>query len=129
VGITRLNGIWRFMALFSCIIALSGCSYMNYWAVQEEYARIQQAQPGQVNMKHLIDQESFYVYGVIDDNDLRYQKSSLLIAAYSDKFRKNELVDSMFMHGSNTHYGLNLPAGQFTLLVYADLDGDGVFEP
>ena len=63
MGITQLNGIWRSMALFSCIIALSGCSYMNYWAVQEEYARIQQAQPGQVNVKHLIDQEALATMG------------------------------------------------------------------
>ncbi|NRB38214.1 MAG: alpha/beta hydrolase [Pseudomonadales bacterium] len=53
---------------------------------------------------------------------------SLAVAAYSDKYKLNERVDTMFSKGAGTHFGLNLPEGSYDLQVYADINGDKVFD-
>ena len=39
----------------------------------------------------------------------------MAIAAYSNRFKENERVDTMFFSGSGTHYGLNLPEGSYNI--------------
>jgi pimeloyl-ACP methyl ester carboxylesterase len=51
----------------------------------------------------------------------------MAITAFSSKFKQNEHVDTMFFEGSGRHYGLNLPEGDYTLLIYADINKDRVF--
>lgn len=53
----------------------------------------------------------------------------MAVAAYSSKFKQNEHVDTMFFTGSGRHYGLSLPEGIYTLLVYADKDNNQLFHP
>lgn len=118
----------RVLLILSGLMWLSGCSYMRYVSVQSEYARIQQADPGQINLKHMIDQKNYFVFGITVDATGEHQQQPLLVAAYSDKYKQNERVDSMFLQASGTHYGLNLPSGDYRLLVYRDMDSNGVFE-
>ncbi len=108
---------------------LCSCSYMQHAAVQSEYARIQRAEPGQVNLKHMLDRETYFVFGVTLDKQNRYNRVALAVAAYSDKFRPHEQVDTMYFAGAGTHYGLTLPEGAYQLLVFADLDGSQTYEP
>lgn len=108
---------------------LCSCSYIKYASIQAEYSRIQNADPGQVNLKHMIDRETYYVFGKTIDESARYSDFYLAIAAYSNKFKDNERVDTMYFAGAGTHYGLNLPEGVFTLLVFADLDANKIFDP
>jgi len=104
------------------------CSHLKYASIQAEYARIQNAEPGQVNLKHMITHDNFVVFGkTIDELDL-YGDHYLAIAAYSSRFKKNERVDTMFFAGAGTHYGLNLPEGGYTLLVLADIDKNGILD-
>jgi len=49
------------------------------------------------------------------------------VAAYSSKFKANERVDTMHIGGIGEHYGLNVPAGNYDLLVFVDSNTDGVF--
>jgi pimeloyl-ACP methyl ester carboxylesterase len=107
---------------------LCSCSYLKYTAIQVEYSRIQSADPGQVNLKHMIDRETFFVFGKTIDESARYSDSYLAIAAYSNKFKENERVDTMYFAGAGTHFGLNLPEGVFTLLVFADQDANKIFD-
>ncbi len=108
---------------------LSSCSYLKYTSVQANYERIQNADPSQSNLKHMLDRESFFVIGKTLDDDGRYDDVPLAIAAYSDKYKLNERVDTMFSQGSaGTHFGLNLPEGSYDLEVYADINGDDVYE-
>lgn len=109
--------------------ALTSCSYMKHASIQAEYARIQNAEPGQVNLKHMIDRETYFVIGRTIDTDNRYTNLPLVIAAYSSKYRENERVDTMFLASAGTHFGLNLPEGDYQLLVFADRNGNRVFEP
>lgn len=107
---------------------LCSCSHLKYASIQAEYSRIQSADPRQINLKHMIDHENFIVFGKTIDEANRYIDFYLTIAAYSNKFIKNERVDTMYFAGAGTHYGLTLPEGSFTLLVFADMDANKIFD-
>lgn len=116
------------LALLLLPAVLCSCTYLKYTALQADYARIQKSEPGQVNLKHMIDRELFYVIGRTIDEDERYANLPMAIAAYSNKFKANERVDTMFFRGVGTHYGLSLPDGDYRLVVFADLDGNKQFD-
>jgi len=110
------------------LCSLCSCSYLKHTSIQAEYARIQKADPGQVNLKHMLDRESFFVIGQTFDYNKSYANLSLAVAAYSSKFKPHERVDTMYLSGAGTHFGLNLPEGDYQLLVFADKDKNQVFD-
>ncbi|PLX76863.1 MAG: alpha/beta hydrolase [Desulfuromonas sp.] len=110
------------------LCTLCSCSYMKHVAVQAEYARIQKADPGQVNLKHMIDRETYFVIGQTIDDKRKYNHLPLAVAAYSSKFKPHECVDTMYFAGAGTHFGLNLPEGEYQLLVFADKDNNQIFD-
>lgn len=120
------------MKTFLCnvllLTILCSCSYLKYASVQAEYSRIQDADPGQRNLKHMIDQENFFVIGRLLDTKKQYSDYYLTVVAFSDKFKKHERVDSMESASVETHYGLRLPEGSYTVLVLADLNENRIFE-
>jgi pimeloyl-ACP methyl ester carboxylesterase len=97
--------------------------------VQSEYARIQNAEPGQLNVKHMIDRETYFVHGRSDDATGSYAGLPKAIAAFSSKYQTNERVDTMYFEVAGSHFGLNLPEGRYDLLIFADIDGNGAFGP
>lgn len=107
---------------------LPSCSYLKYASIQAEYSRLQNAEPGQVHLKHMIDSENFFIIGKTLDPQKKYSKTYLTIAAFSNRFKQNERVDTMYFASAGTHYGLNLPQGAYTLLVFADLDHNNVLD-
>ncbi len=110
------------------ICTLCSCTYMKHALIQAEYARIQKADPGQVNLKHMLDRETYFVIGqTIDKND-KYAGLPLAVAAYSNKFKAHERVDTMYFAGAGTHFGLNIPEGDYQLLVFADRDNNQIFD-
>ncbi len=115
-----------FWLIFLC--ALCSCSYIKHAAIQAEYSRIQQAEPGQVNLKHMIDRSTYFVIGRTVDQNTQYPNMPLLVAAYSSRFKPNERVDMMDLAGAGTHFGLNLPEGDYRLLVFADKNHNQIFE-
>ena len=110
------------------LCSLCSCTYMKHVSIQAEYARIQKADPGQVNLKHMIDRETYFVIGQTIDKNVRYANLTLADAAYSSKFRPHERVDTMYFAGAGTHFGLNLPGGDYQLLVFADRDKNHIFD-
>jgi len=116
------------MLIVYLLFSLYACTHLKYASVQAGYNRIQNAEPGQLNVKHMIDRETYFVNGsCIDEND-SYRGVSKAIAAFSSKYQANERVDTMYFEASGSHFGLNLPEGQFDLLVFADIDADSVFD-
>lgn len=114
-----------------CLLILfstCSCSHLKHASIQAEYARLQNAEPSQVNLKHMIEKEKFVVFGRTNDKFDRYSDYLLTIAAYSNKFIENERVDTMFFSMVGTHYGLILPEGDYTLLVFADIDNNKVLD-
>ena len=52
------------LALVVCLVFYTGsCTYLKYVSVQAEHARIQNAKPGQLNVKHMMDRETYFVSG------------------------------------------------------------------
>jgi len=116
------------LAFALCVVMFSySCTYMKYVSVQSEYARIQRAEPGQVNLKHMLDRETFFIQGRALDDTGSFSELPKAVAAYSSKFKANERVDTMYMGGVGDHYGLNLPEGEYDLLIFVDYDADGMF--
>ena len=124
----RTAGIARSAVIACLVICTSSCTYLKYTSIQAEYARIQNAEPTQMNVKHLIKRETFFVHGRCVDTAGRYDDVPKAIAAFSSRYRPNERVDTMHFQVAGSHYGLTLPEGAFDLLVFADIDHDDVFE-
>lgn len=108
---------------------LCSCTYLKYASVQAEYARIQNAEPGQLNVKHMIERETYFVHGRSIDVAGGYAEVPKAIAAFSSKYQPNERVDTMHFKVTGSHFGMNLPEGRYDLLIFADIDGNGVFGP
>ncbi|MCH6256271.1 hypothetical protein MLD52_06910 [Puniceicoccaceae bacterium K14] len=100
---------------------------MKYVKVHNDYKRIHKNDPSAANLKRIIDSDTTVVFGILDDRENLYESVSLGVVAYSDEFSANERTDAMLTVSSNTHFGLNLPAGEFNIVVFADLDKDGYF--
>ncbi|TQV88512.1 alpha/beta hydrolase [Aliikangiella coralliicola] len=109
-------------------LLLSSCTYLKYASIQSEYARIQNAEPGQLNLKHMIDKETYFVIGKTVKGACRCVNLQMAVSAYSDKFKRNERVDTMYFASYETHFGLNLPEGDYDLLVFADKNENKIFE-
>jgi len=127
-GMTLATTLTRLTLIVCLTLSFCSCTYLQYASVQAEYSRIQNSSPGQLNVKHMIDRESFFVHGISIDDTGRYAGMPKAIAAYSSKYQTNERVDTMFFEVAGSHFGLNLPEGRYDLLVFADIDGDGVFK-
>ena len=116
------------LTLALCLaFCLCSCTHLKYASVQAEYARIQNAAPGQLNVKHMLDRDTYFVHGRCNDDAGSYDGLPKVIAAFSSKYHSNEHVSTMYFEVAGSHYGLNLPEGRFELLVFADIDGDGTF--
>ena len=128
MSVCRISTIVRFVVIACLVPWMSSCTHLKYASVQAEYARIQNAEPAQLNVKHMIERETFFVHGRCVDAPGRYDQVSKAIAAFSNRYRENERVDTMQFQVAGSHYGLNLPEGAYDLLVFADIDGNGVFD-
>lgn len=112
---------------FCIVMHLSGCTYLKFAAVQREYARIQKAEPGQKNLKHLIDHQTFYIVGQAEDKGCECHELPMAVAAFATDTGTYELVDTMSFSSADTHFGLNLPEGHYDLLVFADFNDNQQF--
>jgi pimeloyl-ACP methyl ester carboxylesterase len=120
-----LINVW--FCLWLCFFVAS-CTYMNNAARQSKYERIQETNPSQQNLKHIIDRQTFFVYGRIVDATKSYSGLPITVAAFSGRYLNNELVDVIHVAHVGTQYGLNLPDGSYELLVFADQDQNGVVD-
>ncbi len=106
----------------------TSCTYMDNASIQAKYSAMQKKDPSQLNLKHMIEQENYFINGVTLDPDGLFEGETIAVAAFSNKFDKIELVDIMQFANVGTHYGLNLPKGSYTLYVLLDNNGNGTFD-
>ena len=114
--------------LFPILIAgLSGCSYLQTASKQAYYAAHQIGAPQQRIYKHLLDRDTFFVFGRIQHAPTQ-PDSTVAVVAISDRFRSGEVVDVNHTSRADSFYGLNLPAGDYRLLTVSDLNRDGWYD-
>lgn len=121
---------WILVPAFAAL--LGSCTYVQHAARQNAYAEEQKRAPSLSNLKHILDTETFYVYGRILDPGGLHPGAPVAVAAYADAYGKTELVDVMHNARVGTHYGLNLPRMKemtFSLVVLLDSDHNGTFDP
>lgn len=122
------NNVKRILLYLIAAWLLSSCAYLQSVSKQDEFVQSQETNPGQHNLKHIIDRETFFVYGLILDQPGKQTDQPLSVAAYSDRFRPHELVDVTHFAGIKTHYALNLPAGKYELVVLEDKDNNRILD-
>lgn len=114
------------IAVFA-LIASGGCSYLGTVVSQVDYSLTQAFAPQQRIYKHLLDQDTFFVFGQIEAREVG--AGPMAVVAISDRYQHSEVVDVSNLARPDSYYGLHLPPGEFELLAVRDLDGDGRFGP
>jgi pimeloyl-ACP methyl ester carboxylesterase len=118
----------RVLLCFGMCCLVASCTYMQNVAKQSKYSQIQKDNPSQRNLKHMIDRQTFFVYGRIVDATNSYSGRPIAVAAFSNLYVRHELVDVAHVAHAGTQYGLNLPDGAYELLVLADQDQNGILD-
>ncbi|HBA82462.1 MAG TPA: alpha/beta hydrolase [Verrucomicrobia bacterium] len=117
----------RILPLLLCLAAgTAGCSYLHSAGKQVQYSIHQKVQPTQRANKHMLDSENYFVLGKLK-NGTAANKEAIAVAAFSDRYGTNEIVDVNYLSQLDLYYGLNLPQGAYRLLVLSDLDRDGIY--
>jgi hypothetical protein len=94
---------------------------------QDELVQSQKNDPRQHTVKHLIERESYFVYGRLISPSSAADHRAFAIAALSDKYQHNEIVDVNQLGKVGSYYGLNLPEGTYRLLALEDKNQDGIY--
>lgn len=116
------------IATAAFLLLLSSCTYLKNVAVQAHYTELQNSDPSMLNLKHMIDRSSYFVYGKVSTDFPIEDKTPLAIVAFSDHFQNGEIVDVMRAVKPGTHYGLILPPGTYEIIAFADTNANGIFE-
>jgi triacylglycerol esterase/lipase EstA (alpha/beta hydrolase family) len=121
----------KFSILAVIIVALSfsmgGCTYLSNALKQAHYSVQQKNSPKQRVYKHMLEAENFFVFGKIGNNN-KLNKDAVAVVAVSTKDQSGEIVDVSHSTGVDSYFGLNLPEGDYNLLVVSDLNRDGVYD-
>ncbi len=121
---TMING--KLAVVFALIFSLSGCSYLGNAARQAGLSVRHRQDPAQRVYKHMLTAENFFVFGKVKNGDNLNEEATAVVAV-SDLYRTNEVVDVCQFSRISSFYGMNLPAGEYRLLVVSDLDRDGFY--
>lgn len=115
------------LAAYIALVSLGACTYLHYVQVQDSYARRQSTVPLQRTYKHLLDTPNYFVFGRLSGKT-RVTPNALAVIAVADHFKRNEVVDINTLGRIDSYYGMNLPPGNYKLLVAVDENGDGYFD-
>lgn len=109
------------------VFSPGGCAYLGALMSQADYSLHQMTSPEQRIYKHMLDRETYFVFGrVTYTGQLRQEPMAVL--AISDKFTNSEVVDVNHLARPDSYYGLNLPPGDYRLLLVSDTNRDGLYD-
>ena len=109
------------------VVALAGCTYVGTATKQAYYAARQPVAPRQRVYKHMLDRDTYFVFGRIEAGS-GAAGAALAVVALSDAFKPGEVVDVNHTSRADSYYGLNLPEGKYRLYAVCDRNGDGFFD-
>ena len=115
----------RMLLTLFIVCALPGCTYIESVSKQFQLSKDQQASPSQHTARLLIDNDNYFVYGQLLSDDSATGNHTLVVAAVSDDFQANEIVDENHIGKIGSYYALHLPAGDHQILVLEDKNDDG----
>lgn len=118
----------RVVLVAGVLILANGCSYMRTVASQTGYTVKNVISPAQRNYKHMLDRETFFVFGKIP-YARNLNSEAVAVIAVSDAITDSEVVDVSYMARLDSYYGLNLPDGEYSLLIVSDTNRDGYYKP
>ena len=118
------------IAAIAGLLLSASCTYLKHASIQADYAQLQEVEPSQRNLRHMIDRQNFAVIGKIQDANGLYRrdKNTKAVAAFSSRFKENELVEVMHDIGTGIHFGLDLPSGDYDILVFSDRNQNRFYE-
>lgn len=118
---------WAF--LITLTVLLSGCGYMEMWTTKWTGNMMHEVSPSHERVRKIAPEKCSYVSGYIKSDDPgKLTGIPCMIAAFSDDYSENELVDCQLLSWFDLSYYLYLPEGRFSVVAFADLDHDAVFE-
>ena len=117
----------KLLALAAFVATLCSCSYVGTLVSQLDKSLQQVALPQQRGYKHMLDRETVFVFGKLEQVR-QTNTQAVAVLALSDKFRNAEVVDINHAARPDSYYGLNLPFGDYRLLAVSDLDGNGYYD-
>jgi pimeloyl-ACP methyl ester carboxylesterase len=119
----------RFPAIIALLILLAaaaGCNYVGFYTRQSTWRTVFERHPRLSVLQRFAPQDSLLVSGRIVKPGP--QQEPLLITAVSSRYRENEIVAYTRIQAPFNEYTLFLPAEDYGLFVFADLNGNGLFE-
>ncbi len=116
----------QFVAV-AALLLLSGCHYAGSAMRQAGYAVHQRRSPEQRVYKHMLSRDTFYVFGTLPI-EAEVNPEAIAVIALSDRFQPGEVVDVSHTSRLDSYYGLNLPEGDYHLVVVSDLNRDGAYD-
>jgi pimeloyl-ACP methyl ester carboxylesterase len=116
------------LSLALCVLTmLAGCSYLDSALSQLHYGVRQGISPTQRVSKHLLERDNFFLFGKLRSNT-NLNEDAVAVIALSDQFQNGEVVDVSHFSRLESYYGLNLPAGDYRIMVVSDLNRDGHYD-
>ncbi len=107
------------------ILANAGCDYFGFYARKLHWGAVHDYQPSMKMLNRIAPENSLLLGGRIIKT--KQHDKPLLLAAVSNRYRKNEVVALRTLGLPSDFYTLFLPHGDYDLYVFADLDGNGSF--
>ena len=120
------NGGLRWTGLAVLLVGAGGCSYIESGMKQAGLLERFRQAPSQKLYKHMLSSPTFFVFGRIE-NGGGLDRAALAVVALSDLHQPGEIVDISHFTKPDSYYGLNLPAGDYRLVVVSDRNHDGEF--
>ena len=127
-GTRRIGRMLRIAGAAATLAAvLPGCSYLQWRREKkEERAQLEKSPTNLLLEKDYAPQDCFGLIGRIAIP--AGQKSPLLVVALAHASPQHDLVGSREIVPETGYYGLLLPAGEYDLVFFADLNRNGYYE-
>ncbi len=124
----RRIAVLKMGALLAIILVVgSGCAYLGTASEQAYYSARQPLVPRQKIYKHMLSRNTYFVFGQIESGASPLG-APLAVIALSDTFKAGEVVDVNHTSRADSYYGLNLPEGDYRLVLVCDRNRDGFFD-
>ncbi len=117
-------------ALLACLCVLlgSGCTYLGQVKAQRDYEQSHRHEPKLATAKHILQEPTFFVYGRIEGDSADHSGAPVVVLAVSNDLQPDEIVDVFRLGRSGSFYGMNLPEGNYHLVMATDRNRDGTLQ-